>query len=175
MLPNSSSSLKGYDDWTQQYARDDEIQAISDILESLHTTPRRIHIVGISCVESIELLRDYYASLGYEDQLAKNYILPPGTLLTVSISLRHLLWCEKDKTRLHTRDTQGRPYYAVVPPLRSPRDLRALQQAVRMGIIPCVDVGQDTTYLPHLLERQILTPFQMVRSVGYAWRYHGFL
>lgn len=72
--------------------------------------------------------------------LAKNYIVPEDTFLTVSISLRHMLWCEKDKTFLKRKDASSRPYYAVVPPLRSPRDLRALQQAVRMGIVQCIHV-----------------------------------
>lgn len=147
---------------------------MADVLDSLSKNSRRIHIDGLSCIESIELIRAYYAALGYEDELAKNYIIPPNEFLTISISLRHLLWCEKDKAFLRQKDGSSCPYYGTIPPLRSPRDLRALQQAVRMGIVQCVDVGSETDFIVTLLERQILTPFQMTRSVGYAWTYYGF-
>lgn len=101
---------------------------VADVIHSLHKSPRRVHIRGISCIESVELIRHYYASLGYEDIFAKNYLLPDGVSLTVSLSLRSLLWCEKDKHFLTTKDSNNHSYYAVLPPLRSPRDLRALQQ-----------------------------------------------
>jgi len=174
-LPFTLQSSRGYDDWVQKYPRDDEISAIKSILDSLDMHPRRIHIAGISCIESVDLIRSYYASLWYEDSLAKNYILPSEALLTVSLSLRHILWCEKDKGFLRWKDTLDCPYYALVPPLRSPRDLRALQQSVRMGIVPCIDVGPDESFLVDVLERQILTPFQMVRSISRGWSHHGFL
>lgn len=63
--------------------------------------------------------------------MTKNYSLPSNVLLTVSISLRHLLWCEKDKTFLSQKDSGNQPYYATIPPLRTPRDLRIIQQAAR--------------------------------------------
>ena len=163
-----------YDHWVQCFARDDEINLIKDTLTSLEKIPRRIHIAGISTAESVWLLAEYYASLGYENTVSHSYILPADVLLTVSISLRHLLWCEKDKTFLQKKDTTNHAYYALVPPLRTPRDLRALQQGVRMGIIPCVDVSEDETFLAQLLEKQILTPFQMTQIVWQNWQKYGF-
>lgn len=82
-----------------------------------HTTYRG-HIRGISLGESTELLREYYRSLGYEDQLAKNYTLPDTVQVTASISLRHALWCEKEKKFLQTPDISGNPYGMTSPPIR---------------------------------------------------------
>ncbi|MBP7773966.1 hypothetical protein KA071_02645 [Candidatus Gracilibacteria bacterium] len=164
----------GYDHWGQCFERDDEIQLIKDTLISLQKNPRRIHIASISTAESVSLLAEYYSSLGYENTLSHSYILPANVLLTVSISLRHLLWCEKDKTFLQQKDTTGHSYYAIVPPLRTPRDLRALQQGARMGIISCVDVSEDASFLVQILEKQILTPFQMTQIVGQNWEKYGF-
>lgn len=111
------------------------------------------------------MLAEYYSSLGYENTESHSYTLPENVLLTVSISLRHILWCEKDKAFLQKKDTTGHAYYVMTPPLRTPRDLRALQQGVRMGIIPCVDVSEDAIFLVQLLEKQIVTPFQMTQIV----------
>lgn len=136
---------------------------VVDVIQSLRMYPRRVHITGISCIESVELIRRYYATLGYEDALAKNYLLPHDALLTVSLPLRSILWCEKDKNFLVNKDTNNHSYYALVPPLRSPRDLRALQQAARMGIIMSLDVGCDESFIVNLLEQQILTVFQITQ------------
>lgn len=172
-VETASDDFWGYDAWN--HPRTDEITLVSRTIESLKT-PWRIHIAGISCAESIELIRGYYRSLGYEDQLAKNYVLPSEVFLTVSISLRHLLWCEKDKNFLNKRDTYDRPYYAVVPPLRSPHDLRSLQQGARMGIVSALEVlPGDEIYIQQILQWQILTPFQMSQLLFYRWEKYGFI
>lgn len=59
-LPLADDEHTGYDAWVQQYNRADEIELISGILHSLADNPRRVHIAGISCVESIELIAEYY-------------------------------------------------------------------------------------------------------------------
>jgi dihydroorotase-like cyclic amidohydrolase len=51
---------RGYDDWVQRYPREDEICLVSDVINSLTDSPRTVHISGISCAESIELISEYY-------------------------------------------------------------------------------------------------------------------
>lgn len=85
--------------------------------------------------------------------------------------MRHILWCEKDKTFLSKKDASGAPYYALVPPLRTPSDLRALQQAARSGLLAALSVSHlDETYFSQILSRQILTPFQLSQLVYYRWK-----
>lgn len=77
---------------------------VQEAINSLESDPsKKIHIAGVSTLESIGLIRDYYYDSGYEDELAKNYILPPDVRLTVSLSLAHILWCEKDKDFLNKK------------------------------------------------------------------------
>ena len=128
----------------------------------------------MSSYESIALLREYYRDQGYEDVFAKNYNLPSTELLTASISLRHSLWCEKDKDFLGTRDDHGAQYGCTVPPLRSPADLRVLQQALRMGIVMGIEVDSDSAFLPQILEKQILPPFHIGQMTCFRWEKHGF-
>ncbi len=67
------------------------------------------------------------------------------------------------------------PYYALVPPLRTPADLRSLQQATRMGIIMGIEVSPgDEIYISQIFSKQILTPFQLTQIVAYSWEHHGF-
>jgi len=88
------------------------------IQKAITDSSYRGHIHGISLAESAELLRDYYREQGYEDTLAKNYTLPDKIQVTASISLRHALWCEKDKKFLHTKDTYPKPLGMITPPIR---------------------------------------------------------
>lgn len=89
----------------------------------------------------------------------------------MSTTLRHILWCEKDKTFLSKKDVSGAPYYALVPPLRMPSDLRVLQQAARSGLIMAISPSPlDEAYYPEVLNRQILTPFQLSQLVYYRWK-----
>jgi hypothetical protein len=95
--------------------------------------------------------------------------------LTVSASLRHILWCEKDKKLLSKKDTSGVPYYAVSPPLRLPSDLRTLQQAVRSGIVMGISLFPgDEVYFSQVFEKQILTPFQLAQLIFYGWKWFWF-
>lgn len=97
--------------------------------------------------------------------------MPPDAFVTVSTTLRHILWCEKDKIFLSKKDALGAPYYALVPPLRTPSDLRALQQAARSGLIMAISPSLlDEVYYSEVLSRQILTPFQFSQLVYYRWK-----
>lgn len=111
---------------------------------------------------------------GYEDDLAKNYTLSSQELLTVSISLGHGLWCSKDKHFLNTTHYQ-KIHGHIAPPLRTPADLRALQQGLRMGIIMGIEVlAGDELHLVQLLEKQILPLFDIGQMTAFRWERHGF-
>lgn len=92
-----ATTYRGYDDWCGQYSVAEEMEIVTAALERVSQSGERIHIRGISQAASIDRIREYYRHRGYEDQEAKYYTLALDEPLTVSISLRHLLWCEKDK------------------------------------------------------------------------------
>lgn len=171
-----SGRYLGYDDWVSHFARDDEQALVSESIQHVQTSPtKRIHIRGISTAESVELIRAYYRACGYEDALAKNYILPVDVSLTVSVSLAHVLWCEKNKTFLNSCAPGGEAYGHLSLPVRSPHDLRALQQALRMGIIMGVELLPDhTPYINQILERQIISPFALSQMLYFRWIHYGF-
>jgi hypothetical protein len=59
----------------------------------------------------------------------------------------------------------------VSPPLRSPSDLRTLQQASRSGIIMGISLFPgDDVYFSEVFEKQILTPFQLAQLIFYRWK-----
>lgn len=162
----------GYDDWVGQFPRWQEYHSLVEAIAQARSG-LRVHVRGISTYESVELLRDYYRERWYEDILAKSYTIPSDELLTVSISLPHALWCEKDKSFLGQKNDHNF-YGQIVPPVRTPADLRALQQALRMGII----IGIESTilytpFLPELLSKQILTLYQIGTLLSRWWIIHG--
>jgi hypothetical protein len=161
----------GYDSWVQLFPLDEEINLVrSTIKKAQEDASYRGHIRGISLAESVEILRDYYRAQGYEDSLAKNYTLPNTVQVTASISLRHALWCEKDKQFLNTKDISQRPYGMLSPPIRGSHDLRVLQQALRMNIVLGIEVYPgDEQYLNILIEREILPPFSVSQMIHFRW------
>ena len=118
-IPYPDGEYSGFDDWLNHFPREEELSLVQNTLRMAQEDPKyRGHIRGISLAESVELLREYYKNQGYEDDLAKNYTLPSTVQVTASISLRHALWCEKDKRFLGIQDDTLKPYGMIAPPLR---------------------------------------------------------
>jgi dihydroorotase-like cyclic amidohydrolase len=154
--------------------REKEYEMIQEAFLYAKKHDKRVHIRGISSLEAVESIREYYREKGYEDALAKNYTLPPDELVTVSISLRHALWCEKDKLFLQQKHSHS-AFGHVSPPLRSPADLRSLQQALRMGIIMGLEMDEHTQpFLPDLIKKQILSAYQIASLFSVYWLKHNF-
>lgn len=163
----TSEQWAGYDSWVQSFSPEEEINLIREMIQRAERDMSyRGHIRGISLAESVEILRDYYRKQGYEDSLAKNYTLPDNVQVTASISLRHALWCEKDKQFLQTKDISQKPYGMISPPIRGSHDLRILQQALRMNIILGIEVYPgDEKHINTLVEREILSPFSISQMI----------
>jgi dihydroorotase-like cyclic amidohydrolase len=151
------------------FIRNEELSMIQNALQYAQIEKKRVHIRGISTAEGLEAVREYYISKGYEDTLAKNYTLPPDEFLTVSVFLEQALWCEKDKDFLSNLLITSR----VLSPIRSPRDLRSIQQALRMGIIMGIEVPHYCEeFLSDLLTKQILSPYQIGSCTSSLWLKH---
>ena len=158
------------------FSRQEEVTIVTKSVEQAKLSPgKRIHICGISTAESVECIRDYYRECGYEDALAKNYTLPRDVTLTVSVSLGHVLWCEKDKTFLDSDGIDSTFYGQACPPFRSPHDLRSLQQALRMGVILGLELSpREIPFLSDILIRQIVPPFLLSQMIYFRWQKYGF-
>jgi len=168
---HSLTDWYGYDAWVMSFSAEEEISLVRETIKKAQQDPSyRGHIRGISLAESADILRDYYREQWYEDALAKNYTLPVTVQVTASISLRHALWCEKDKRFLETQDSSQKPYGMVSPPLRWSHDLRILQQALRMNIILGIEVfPSDKKYIDTLVEKEILPPFSVGQMIRFRW------
>jgi hypothetical protein len=63
----------------------------------------------------------------------------------------------------------------MCPPLRTPADLRTIQQSLRMNICMGIEVPLgDELFLNQILEKQILTPFQLAQMTFFRWLKYGF-
>lgn len=175
-MPRPQIPWEGYDNWVQHFVSEDETALVLEVIWEAEKNPAyHAHIRGISLAESAELLREYYRKCGYEDALAKDYTLPNTVQITASISLRHALWCEKDKKFLQTLDMHGNPYGMTTPPLRWSHDLRILQQALRMNIIMGIEVFPgDEKYINMLVEQEIITPYSVSQMIQFRWGKYGY-
>jgi predicted nucleic acid-binding protein len=76
------------------------------------------------------MVAEYYNECGYKNTL-EHYDIPDTAFLTVSITLGHFLWCEKDKSFLQKRMKSDPEYFRGLSPMRTSADLRIIQQSVR--------------------------------------------
>lgn len=120
----------------------------------------RVHIRGVSLAESVFLIEEYFTKKGYKNPDMNIYIIPPQELLSVSIFTPHALWCEKDKTFLGKKHKKS--YGHISPPVRTPADLRVIQQALRMGVFTGIESSLEyISFFPEFLSRQILSLYQI--------------
>ncbi len=87
-------------------------------MELARYTGSKIHITGVSSAKSVRLIAEAKAA---------------GVSVSCSVTPHHLFFCDEDLAGYDTN-------LKVLPPLRTPADRAALQQAVRAGIIDCIAV-----------------------------------
>jgi dihydroorotase len=85
-------------------------------IELLRYTKSRLHVTGISCAESVDLIRK-----------AKK----DGLDITCSVTPYHLAFTDDMLTTYHS-------VYKVTPPLRTEKDRQALIGALAEGVIDCI-------------------------------------
>ncbi len=98
-------------------------------IELLKYTQSKLHITGISTIESVNLIDD-----------AKKQ----GLNITCSITPYHLLFCDEDLIEYDTN-------LKTNPPLRSKTEMLSLRQAVLDGKIDCI----ASHHLPHHIDDKI--------------------
>jgi dihydroorotase len=85
-------------------------------IELLKYAQSKLHITGISTANSLQLIID-----------AKN----EGLKITCSVAPYHLFFCDEDMMNYDTN-------LKVNPPLRSRKDMMALREAVKDGLVDCI-------------------------------------
>ncbi len=98
-----------------------ETSAIAVLLELVATTGTDVHIMRVSTARSVELIASAKAA---------------GLPITASTTWMHLLL---DTRAVKSYDTNLR----LEPPLGNPRDLAALRQAVRTGVIDAIAIDHN--------------------------------
>ena len=98
-------------------------------IELLKYTQSKLHITGVSTIESVNLIND-----------AKKQ----GLNITCSVTPHHLLFCDEDLVEYDTN-------LKTNPPLRNRAEMMALRQAVLDGKIDCI----ASHHLPHHIDDKV--------------------
>jgi dihydroorotase len=106
-----------------------EILMIKRDIELLKYTQSKLHITGVSTIESINLI---------------NEVKKQGYNITCSITPHHLLFCDEDLVDYDTN-------LKTNPPLRSRSEMMALRQAVLDDKIDCI----ASHHLPHHIDDKV--------------------
>lgn len=111
-----------------------ETSALAAIINLVGLTRCPVHVMGISCAQSLPLLEQ-----------AKNEGLP----LTASVNWTHLLW---NTSHLSTFN----PHLRLHPPLPNPQDQTQMIQGIKTGIIDAIAID----HCPYTYEEKMI-PFEV--------------
>lgn len=110
--------------WSEVYSPKDEISIFTELFEKALSECKKIHIVGITLAEEVQMLENYYQELGFlrEDINAfdVDFSLP---LVTVSCHIENLMWKGSDYKAM-------RENIFFCPPIRESGQNKALFKGI---------------------------------------------
>lgn len=163
----TKTMLFGYDNWCESYPLEEEIYLVKKCIKQAKNG-EKIHFRNLTSFASFELIKKYYQENNCEDTYGHFHV--KNTLLTTSITLWHFLWCDKDKAFLQKRMKKDPAYFQDLPPMRTSKDLRIIQQCVRSWLISCIELHlEDIEFLSTCLEKELVPVFQLWQCLYYNW------
>lgn len=121
--------------YSEVYSPKDELAIFTELFETALREKKKIHIVGVTLKEEIEILEKYYQELGFlrEDINAfeVDFSVP---LVTVSCHIENLIWKGSDYKA-------QREKIFFNPPVRESGQNKALFKGITRGVIAGIDVG----------------------------------
>lgn len=158
--------------WSEVYAAKEELEIFMQLFHSALEEKRKIHIVGVTLGEEIQMLEAYYESLGFmrEDINAfdVDFSVP---LVTVSCYIENLMWRGSDYKA-------QRDKIFFNPPIRESGQNKALFKGITRGVIAGIELGDFTNEKREFIRNCILTekilPLHMGKVLKYNLKQRGF-
>lgn len=168
-IPCNNGSHATYENWRQSYSLEEEVNMVEKAIEKAKNG-HRIHIRWITLSDSVKMLSEYYWEKWYENE-NKHFEIPATELLTVSVFFGNFLWSEKDKVFLEKRFRDDSEYIRNVTPVMTSHDLRIIQQGVRSGLLPLLEIHpSDTLYISQCVSREIIALYDLGQRITFSWK-----
>ena len=151
--------------YSEVYSPKDEFDIFSELFETALQKEKKIHIVGVTLGQEIEVLEAYYESLGFmrEDINAfdVDFSVP---LVTVSCHIENLMWRGSDYKA-------QREKIFFCPPIRESWQNKAIFKWITRGVIAWIELWEFTPekqiFIWDCIRQEKILPLHMGKVLKY--------
>lgn len=119
--------------WSEVYSPKNELEIFQALFDYATLNKKKIHILGITLWEEVDILEKYYESLGFFDTenntFKVDFSLP---LVTVSVKIQNIMWRGSDYKRLWEK-------IFLCPPIREAGQVKNLFKWINRWVIAWID------------------------------------
>lgn len=146
--------------WGNIYAPEMELKIFKDFFDDAIAKNQKIHIVGVTLGEEIEILETYYQELGFlrEDIncFDPDFSVP---LVTVSVCIENLMWKGSDYKRM------GEKIF-FNPPIRESGETKAMFKGISRGVMAGIFIKNFDESVQKFLQQTIVNEDIMPLAMG---------
>ncbi|MDD5213271.1 MAG: hypothetical protein PHG82_02510 [Candidatus Gracilibacteria bacterium] len=121
--------------YSNVYSSRDELEIFKNLFDEAIKTAKKIHIVGITLQEELDILEKYYEELGFMREDINCFRVDfSRVLISASVKIENLMWRGSDYKRM------GEKIY-FIPPIREAGEVKAMFKGINRGSIAGLYLG----------------------------------
>jgi hypothetical protein len=152
--------------WSEVYSPKDELEIFTEIFENSLKNNKKVHIVGITLKEEIDILEAYYEELGFMREDINCFDVDfSAPLITCSCYIENIMWRGSDYKRL------GKSIFRN-PPIREAGQVKALFKGINRGVIAGLAIEKMSDEIKDFLQTQLLEEHILALTLGKILSYN---
>ncbi|QFR39679.1 hypothetical protein A9Q91_05660 [Candidatus Gracilibacteria bacterium 28_42_T64] len=158
--------------YSNVYSPEDELEIFKGLFENAIKNKKRIHIVGVTLKEEVEILEEYYEELRFlrEDIncFAPDFSVP---LVTVSVKIENLMWKGSDYKAMRSK-------IFFQPPIRESGQVKAMFKGINRGVTAGIYIEKHSSeieeFLSDCVKNEKILPITLAKTLKYNLEQAGF-
>lgn len=159
--------------YSEVFSPKDELEIFENLFNYAISNNKKIHIVGITLKEELEILEKYYEESGFlrEDV---NCFIPDfsNTLVTVSVNIENLIWRWSDYKANWKK-------IFFIPPVRESGQNKAMFKGINKGSIASIYIKnfeneKNIEFLENSIKNEQILPITFAKVLNYNLEEIGF-
>ncbi|MDD2907896.1 MAG: hypothetical protein PHH98_04615 [Candidatus Gracilibacteria bacterium] len=152
--------------YSEVYSPKDELEIFENLFNYALNNNKKIHIVGITLKEELDILEDYYVKSGYL-RTDVNCFVPDfkNTLVTVSVNIENLIWRGSDY-----KANQKNIFF--IPPVRESGQNKAMFKGINRGSIAGIYIKNYNEFNINFLQDSIKSEQILPLTFAQVFKYN---
>ncbi|PID86314.1 hypothetical protein CSB08_00945 [Candidatus Gracilibacteria bacterium] len=158
--------------YSNVYSPKDELEIFCYLFEKALKEKKKVHIIGITLKEELNIIEDYYKSIGFKREDVNCYEVDfKKALVTVSVKIENIMWKGSDYKRMGDK-------IFFNPPIRESGQVKAMYKGINKGIISNIYFkkleNEHKNFLEKLIKEEHLLGITLAKLLKYNLEDIGF-